>query len=149
MKWRTQGRTQRYGIEDLRAKLGVEPTQYRTMSLFKSNVLDRAIKEINELSDLKLDYEQFKNGKAITHIQFIIESDRFIEIEEVEKNYILSSKQIDLFSEKLAKDQVFGSLFAEVGETGEEFINRIKVLLSDQSWVEDKAPHLERVGFQF
>lgn len=42
------------------------------MSLFKVNVLDKALTEINAKSDLQVSYEQFKSGRTITHIQFKI-----------------------------------------------------------------------------
>ena len=46
-KWKEIGHTDKYSYADLRAMLGVEETEYKTMSLFKVNVLDKAVKEIN------------------------------------------------------------------------------------------------------
>lgn len=150
MKWRKQGITQRYAIDDLRSKLGVEPSQYRTMSLFKTNVLERAIDEINQQTDLIVSYEQFKIGKSISHIQFSLKSRLLIETIDLDhdgKNFELTLKQIDMFSHRLAQQPEFGSLYADVGETTEEFISRIKKLLQDPHWVETHYDFLEKVGF--
>jgi plasmid replication initiation protein len=48
--------------------------EYSTMSNFKSNVLDRAVGEINKHTNITVDYDQFKKGRVITDIQFRIKS---------------------------------------------------------------------------
>ena len=49
---------------------GVEDNEYKAMSDFKKRVLDLAVKEINEKSDLKVSYEQIKKGVAIVGFKF-------------------------------------------------------------------------------
>lgn len=70
IKWRDVGVTQPYEIEKLRALLGVELHEYTLMKNFKARVLDQAIKQINEHTDIKADYEQIKSGRTITHLKF-------------------------------------------------------------------------------
>ncbi len=70
VKWVSTGKTEKYGIEDLRSKLGLGVNEYRTMSNFKINVLDKALGEINKHSDITVSYEQFKQGRAISAVQF-------------------------------------------------------------------------------
>ncbi len=153
MKWRIRGMTQRYDIDDLRSKLGIEPQQYKTMSLFKANVLERALEEINDQTDLIVSYEQFKQGKTITHLQFKLEpkDPKTVQIIEGDDlgdfNYNLTEPQIDLFSSKLSQDPLFGSQHANMGETSKEFQTRIKSMLSDPDWVEQNLETLMGVGF--
>ena len=72
MQWRATGKTQQIPIDELRYKLGIEPDQYQKMSNFKDKVLDFAIDQINEHTDIKASYEQHKEGqgRSITGFTF-------------------------------------------------------------------------------
>ncbi|MDT0478162.1 RepB family plasmid replication initiator protein, partial [Streptomyces sp. DSM 41014] len=70
MQWRATGKTQQIPIDELRHKLGIEPDQYQKMSNFKDKVLDVAINQINEHTDIKASYEQHKEGRSITGFTF-------------------------------------------------------------------------------
>lgn len=53
-------------------------TNFKEWSIFRANVLDRAVKEINEKSDIKVSYEAIKEKvddqrKQVTKIKFIIQ----------------------------------------------------------------------------
>lgn len=71
MQWRATGKTQQIPIDELRHKLGIEPDQYQKMSNFKAKVLDTAIDQINEHTDIKASYEQHKERRSITGFTFI------------------------------------------------------------------------------
>jgi plasmid replication initiation protein len=60
IKWLNVAKTEKYSINDLRSKLGLDATEYSTMSNFKSNVLDRAVSEINKHTNITVDYDQFR-----------------------------------------------------------------------------------------
>ena len=65
ISWREVGKTPKYEIDDLRSKLGVEPKQYQRMNNFKARVLELAIDQINEHTDITANYNQHKKGKVI------------------------------------------------------------------------------------
>ena len=71
MQWRSSGQTQQIPIDELRYKLGIEPEQYQKMSNFKAKVLDTAIDQINEHTDIKATYEQHKERRSITGFTFV------------------------------------------------------------------------------
>ena len=71
MQWRATGKTQQIPIDELRHKLGIEPDQYQKMSNFKAKVLDTAIDQINEHTDIKASYEQHKERRSITGFTFV------------------------------------------------------------------------------
>lgn len=56
---------------DLKDMLGVAG-EYRALKDFKKRVLDLAVAQINEHSDLKVSYTQRKTGRAVTHFDFTI-----------------------------------------------------------------------------
>lgn len=57
-------------LDDLRFRLGLLPTEYALMSNFKKFVLDFAIKQINENTDLSATYTQKKQGRVIVGFHF-------------------------------------------------------------------------------
>lgn len=152
VKWLSVGHTDKIEISDLRGKLGVSSTEYKTMSLFKVNVLDKAVAEINKESDIKINYEQFRVGRSIKYIQFFLAQKNLPIIDvtpESHENlsYKLTKKQISLFAPKLALDQSFGSRYGEVGEHEEQFKLRLLGLLEDESFCESIKDDLVRLGF--
>ena len=60
----------------------------------------------------------------------------------------LTTKQISLFANKLAYDQVFASNYSHVGETYEEFAVRLESELTDSKKIKLYQPYLEKVGFE-
>jgi plasmid replication initiation protein len=70
IQWRTTGKTPRIDLQELRGKLGVLDHEYKVMHAFKSRVLDKAISEINEHTDIKASYEQHKSGRIIVGFTF-------------------------------------------------------------------------------
>ena len=65
MQWKSVGVTPVIKLENLRSRLGVAKGQYDTMSNLKKRVLDFAVKEINENTDVTVTYEQQKEGRRI------------------------------------------------------------------------------------
>jgi len=59
------------GIDELKEQLFA--TQYKRYPDFKRYVLEKALKEIDELSDLTVSYMIIKEGRAFTKIQFSIQ----------------------------------------------------------------------------
>src|SRR5699024_10645515 len=70
MQWKTVGKTNKIALDDLRSKLGVQPEQYKAMNNFKARVLDLAISQINDFTDVTATYEQHKTGRAVTGFTF-------------------------------------------------------------------------------
>ena len=64
----------RISIEDLRNKLGILEHEYKRMFDFKRQVLDYAIEQINEHTDIKVSYEQHKKIRTISGFTFRIEA---------------------------------------------------------------------------
>lgn len=70
-QWR-KGKIASFDLDVFRGQLGVEDTEYKAMSDFKKRVLDIAVNEINEKSDLKVSYKNVKKGRRITGFQFTV-----------------------------------------------------------------------------
>lgn len=68
--WRTTGKTPVIELTEFRKRLGVLDTEYLRMDLLKRGVIELALKQINEHTDIKATYEQHKNGRSITGFSF-------------------------------------------------------------------------------
>ena len=75
--WRSTHKTPIFEVNDLRLKLGVEPDEYPRMFDLKKRVIDIAVGQINELSNIAIKMEQHKKGRKITGFSF-----SFIEIKK-------------------------------------------------------------------
>lgn len=154
IKYRDIGVSKKFDIAELRSKLGLENTEYSTMSNFKSRVLDVAIKEISDKADIQIKYDQFKEGRKLSHILF-----KFVKKKEKkpkgsrDKNTVdmftgLSIKQCLMFGDKLSRDEAFQNHYkANIGESIEDYAERIATMLSDAFYVKEWMYYLESVGY--
>nr|WP_181718025.1 replication initiation protein RepM [Psychrobacter sp.]QJS05942.1 replication protein RepB [Psychrobacter sp.] len=69
IQWRSVGKTNPISLIELREKLGLVD-EYKRIEAFKRRVLDLAVKQINEHTDITVEYEQHKNGRVITGFTF-------------------------------------------------------------------------------
>lgn len=72
VQWKTARKTPVFDIEVFREQLGVNSTDYERVYDFKKNVLDVAVKEINEKTDIQTSYDQVKRGRKIIGFKFVI-----------------------------------------------------------------------------
>lgn len=76
--WRSTSKTPLIELEDIRYRLGVSENEYKTMEAFKRRVLDLAIKEINEKTDIQVSYEQHKQGRKIIGFSFELKTKKSV-----------------------------------------------------------------------
>ena len=61
--WRTTGKTPVIDLTEFRKRIGVLDTEYQRMDVFKRGVLELALKQVNEHTDITATYEQHKKGE--------------------------------------------------------------------------------------
>lgn len=59
-------------VEDLRKKLGATAATYETFKRFNGLILKKAIEEINAITDITVETEPIRKGRAVTSIKFIV-----------------------------------------------------------------------------
>ena len=74
VSWRTAGKTPVFELQEFRSQLGLEPNEYDRIQNFKQRVLDYALEQINENTDITASYEQHKAGRTITGFSFTIKA---------------------------------------------------------------------------
>jgi plasmid replication initiation protein len=70
IQWREVGKTPLFKIEEFRGQMGLDDHEYLRMTDFKKGVLDLAVKQVNEHTDITADYEQVKSGRTIVGFIF-------------------------------------------------------------------------------
>ena len=68
--WRATGKTPVIELSDFRQKMGVLDSEYQRMHDLKKRVLEPALEQINEHTDITATYEQHKKGRVITGFSF-------------------------------------------------------------------------------
>lgn len=106
----------RIDIGTLRNLLGVKETEYKEFKDFKKRCLVPAVNEINEKTDLFIEYEFDKTGKKYTAILFHIKYE-INDLTPLESStyYLLRSKGLNektanKFAKQLSKESILGAL---------------------------------------
>lgn len=77
-QWRDKENTRVYTLDELKQMLhlkdpkGKEPELFQNISQLKARVLDVAIRQVNEHSDLRINYHLLKKGRAYDSVQFTV-----------------------------------------------------------------------------
>ncbi len=85
-----------FDVEDLRFKLCLKDTEYRSYGVFKRQVLKTSIKEINECTDIHIDLQEVevdKKTKKVIKIKFIIKKNKIADstIQEKQLSFVNSN----------------------------------------------------------
>ena len=153
IQWRSAGKTPIFDLAIFRQQLGVEAHQYKTMSNFKTYVLDFALNQVNELTDITAKYEQHKKGRSISGFSFTFKQKKNTSAKAVKEKDLsdlfskMSDKQRYFFANKLSELPEMGK-YSEGTESFQQFAIRIAEMLRDSQKFEELFPYIEKVGFQ-
>lgn len=158
ISWREVGKTPTYEIDDLRQKLGVEPDQYKELYNLKIRVLDLALKQINDHTDITATYEQHKTGRKVTGFTFTFKQKpsaksaakganpaRDTDTPDMFNN--MTDSQIATFSSKLARLPELGN-DAPIGGSTDDYATLIATHLADPVKQKKYHAHLSKLGFK-
>ena len=151
--WREVGKTPIFELQQLRKNLGVEDDEYQRMHHFKSRVLETAITQINEHTDIKATYDQHKQGRTITGFSFKFKqkSQPKIEVKRDPNTPDFFIKMTDaqrhLFANKMSEMPEMGK-YSQGTESYQQFAIRIADMLLEPEKFRELYPILEKAGFQ-
>lgn len=78
-QWKDKSESRIFSLHDFKVMLalkdpkGVEPEQYSKVSMFQKFVLDVAVRQINQHTDLHIGYDLIKKGRSFESIRFSIQ----------------------------------------------------------------------------
>lgn len=151
--WRSTGKTPLITIYDFRQKIGVLETEYKRMYDFKKYVLDIALKQVNEHTDINVKVEQHKTGRSITGFSFSFKQKKSATntandiSQDKELKINLTDAQRYLFASKLSALPEMAKL-SQGNESYEQFAARIVTMLQEPNKLKEFMPLLRKVGFQ-
>lgn len=70
ISWRSKGQTPVIELAEFRQRLGIEKGEYPRMTDLKRWVLDAAVAQVNQHTDIVATYEQYKKGRSIVGFSF-------------------------------------------------------------------------------
>nr|WP_228723009.1 replication initiation protein RepM [Psychrobacter sp.]QJS05580.1 replication protein, Rep3 family [Psychrobacter sp.] len=151
IQWREAKKTPLFGLKVFRGQLGVDDDEYQRMCDFKSGVLDKAIKEINKQTDIKVSYEQEKDGKSIIGFKFKVLSKNKPK-DTKKKDGSMDTDTADLFTVEGLNDNQLGRI-----ARNPSFIADYNDLVSSTSpagqnmkvWESEMIDRLKKDGSQF
>lgn len=145
-----------FQLDNFRSSLGISSDEYKQMGHFKNRVLEPAISQINEHTDITVSYEQHKQGRTITGFSFNF---NYKEIQKKDTKELnrdpntpdffveMTDAQRYLFANKLSEMPEM-SKYSEGTESYSQFSARIADMLLQPEKFRAFYPHLKRVGFQ-
>jgi len=153
--WRSTGKTPLITLYDFRQKIGVLDTEYKRMYDFKKYVLDIALKQVNEHTDITVKVEQHKTGRSITGFSFSFKQKKSAtqsvgskrDPNTLDPFSTMTDKQRHLFASKLSELPEM-SKYSQGTESYQQFAVRIADMLQDTERFRELIPLLKKVGFQ-
>ena len=153
--WRSTGKTPLITLYDFRQKIGVLDTEYKRMYDFKKYVLDIALKQVNEHTDITVKVEQHKTGRSITGFSFSFKQKKSAakslenkrDLDTIDLSSKMTDKQRHLFASKLSELPDM-SKYSQGTESYQQFAIRIADMLQDSEKFRELLPLLRKVGFK-
>ncbi len=153
--WKSTGKTPVFKLQDFRDKIGLlDENEYSTMSNFKKFVLDLAVDQINEHTDIKLTYEQHKTGRTITGFSFKFKQkvkQQKIEQQRDPNTIDLFSKMTDaqrhLLAYKLSRLHEM-SEYSVGNESYDDLAKRIAEKLLDEKFFKSVTPLFDQIDYK-
>ena len=154
ISWREVGKTPIFELQQLRKNLGVEDDEYQRMHHFKSRVLETAITQINEHTDIKATYEQHKQGRTITGFSFKFKQKQQPKKVDPKRDpntldfFIkMTDAQRHLFANKMSEMPEM-SKYSQGTESYQQFAVRIAEMLLQPEKFRELYQILEKAGFK-
>lgn len=155
--WKSACRTPIFELSEFRKKIGVLESEYSRLNNLKVRVLDPAIKQINEHTDITVTYMQHKTGRLVTGFSFKFKLKQKQKIEKpidpkrdpnTPDFFInMSDSQRHMFAHKLSRLSEM-SEYSVGTESFEEFAKRIAEMLLEPEKFRTFYPLLIQLGFK-
>lgn len=152
--WRSTGKTPIIEIGEFRSRIGLQEHEYKPMNNFKNRVLEPAIKQINEHTDITVKVEQHKTGRSITGFSFKFkqkQQPKSIESNRDPNTTDLFAKMTDaqrhMFSHKLSEMPEM-SKYSQGTESYQQFAARIADMLLQPEKFEELYSYLVKAGYK-
>ena len=170
--WRTTGKTPIIELSEFRQKTGVLENKYTAMCDLKKRVLEPALKQINEHTDITATYEQHKKGRVITGFSFKFKQKKKTEAEtpknsdssphikkpsQIPTNIVKQPENANMDVLEHRKSKITGAImangladrFKRGNESAMDMMKRIKEEITTDATADQWQSKLEEFGVVF
>ena len=131
-------------IKKLRGYLGIKEGEYKRFDNFDRVILKGTKEEINEHTDIEINYEKIKTGRRITSILFTIEAkdqDKKVYIDFLNEFYDIRKMrtQMGLKNENFSPTQIMNLYEKSVEKAGNEDIDLFEYIRLNYNHIKSKA----------
>lgn len=155
MSWKSVGKTPIIKLSEFRERVGLlDENEYKDMCTFKKYVLDLAVAQINEHTDIKLTYEQHKAGRKIDGFSFKFKQkvkQQKIEQQRDPNTIDLFSKMTDaqrhLLASKLSRLHEM-SEYSVGNESFDDLAKRLAEMLLDEKFFKSVTPLFDQIDYK-
>lgn len=152
--WKATGKTPEFSLAEFRSQIGLLDSEYTPMNNFKKYVLDLAVKQINEHTDIKLDYEQHKKGRSITGFSFRFKQkvkQQKIEQQQRDPDTIdlfakMTDAQRHMLASKLSRLHEM-SEYSQGTESFDDLAKRLSEKLLDEKFFKSVVPLFNQIDY--
>jgi plasmid replication initiation protein len=142
--WRSTGQTPIIELAEFRQKIGVLDDEYTRMGNFKDRVLNLAIAQINEHTDINVQCQQHKKGRNISGFSFTFKLKKVVIAHTKEQTALeifskFTDAQCHLFASKLSELPDMNK-YSQGTESYSQFAVRISEMLRDPQKFEELLP---------
>ena len=172
VQWRNSKNVPSISYFELRNRFEIPEEDYKRISNFKARVLDPAIKQINELTDIIVSYEQYKKGRKVEGFIFKFkfkdtknnkkdtgtskdtkpsENKQQPQRKGLRKIPVLTEEQINTFCFKIMKSFDFIRDYSSqtYGKSNDEVYTFIESMLRDDEQRQKLAKYLLMCGYEY
>lgn len=160
IKWRSVGKTNEISLDKLRNHFGLLNDEYVRMHHFKARVLDLAISQINEHTDITAEYEQHKQGRTITGFTFKFKQKakpKTVKVDKAERDphtldifVPMTDNQRFAFAKKISQLHEASHLArGQANRSYEAFSEQIAQDLLNNDKQKEYLPFLDQLGFKY
>ena len=105
-------------VAELRDMLGATAASYDVFKDFNKHVLQKAVKEINEITDINVTTENIRKGKSVYAIKFNVteKSPHVISQEEAELFADAEHVEVEVDENQITFDEVIDATFVDLGD---------------------------------
>lgn len=150
VKWLSAKKTDVFDYGVLRGQLGIDITEYKEIGDFKKRVLDLAVNEINEKTNIKIKYENVKQGRRVVGFIFTVrekpkaKNARMVKLRDVNNGDMftvdgLSDKQLGRIARNPSFIADYNHMVSSTSPAGQ----------SDQAWEFEMINRLKKDASQF
>lgn len=169
MSWRKTGDVPHISYIELRQRFEIDKTEYSRMSNFKSRVLNPAVEQINDLTDIEVSYAQTMRGRKIDGFTFKFKFKKTAKTKKTEEKRVkeqdcqqpqrkglrkipvLTEEQINTFCFKIMKSFDFIRDYSSqtYGKSNDEVYTLIETMLRDDKQRQKLAKYLLLCGYEY